>query len=223
MRKRLKNLGVALALLVSLGGVVYAVDTEFSQVINDGVLSVSILDENEATVASPSVAFGAITAATSCQTPGTSGILGTNTQRIYVDNPSAADAGWNLSIAATGGTTSTWSNGADLLDFNDASGTPAGCGDGADADSAAGQLSVDSSVGTLTADCASCDNIGITEGSAASFAEGTVNSINLLAAAAGSDDIYRGYLTGVDLDQTIPAEQPTGTYTLDMAITVVAN
>jgi hypothetical protein len=51
-----------------------------------------------------------------------------------------------------------------------------------------------------------------------------VNSITLLTAAAGSNDIGDWLFTGVDIDQTIPAEQIAATdYLLPMILSVVAS
>lgn len=213
MKRTIKVLVTTVLVLGGASGIARAADTTFSQTINAGTLSVDILDENQQTVATPGVTMSAITASTSCQTPGSSGTLGTNTQRVYVDNPEAANAGWGLSIAATGGPTATWSDGTNSLDFNDPAGS--GC--------TGGQLSVDPSVATITADCQSCTNTGITTGAAASFNQTVLDSIDLVNAAGTSDDIWRGYLTGAAVSQVIPAEQPVGAYSLSMTLTVVAN
>lgn len=61
---------------------------------------------------------------------------------------------------------------------------------------------------------------GITLGSQAAFS-GT-SPVTLISAAAGSDDVWRGYVTGVGLSQAIPAGQAAGTYTLPMTQTVAA-
>lgn len=208
------KLSVAVVVAVlGIGGAAYAATTELSQTINSGTLSVDILDDSQLAVTAPGVAMSAITAATSCQDPGSTGTLGTNTERIYVDNPEAANSGWTLNLAATGGGTATWNNGTDDLSYNDA--TTGGC--------ATGQLTVDPAVGSVTADCAGCDLTGVSIGTAGSYDNGVTDSINLVTADATSDDIWRGYLTDVDLSQVIPAEQPTGTYTLDMTLDVVAS
>lgn len=209
-----KFLVIALVLAVGVAGAAYAqTATEFSQTINSGSLSVSILDDSQQAVATPGVVMSAITASTSCQDPGSTGTLGTNTERIYVDNPEAANSGWTLSMAATDGPTATWESGSDTIDFNDA--TNSGCDNG--------QMSIDPTTGTITTDCSGCTTTGISTGSASAFDEGIVDSIELVNAADTSDDIFRGYLTGASVSQVIPAEVPTGTYTLDMTLTVAAN
>jgi hypothetical protein len=52
---------------------------------------------------------------------------------------------------------------------------------------------------------------------------GTTNSITLLTAAASSDDIWNGYLTGIGLSQKVPPSKPAGTYVLDLTQTVTAS
>ena len=208
----------ALALVVG-GGVFAADNTDLTQTINAGVLSTTILDENRADVTNPSVAMTALSASFDCET--TTGSLGSNTERVYAANPDASDTGFVVSLAATGGTTDTWTDGGtNEYDFNDA--TTAGCDDGADSDNFAGQLSVDPSVATLTTDYSGSSTTGITQGSSSAFDEGTTDSITLLNAGATSDDVWRGYLTGIDLSQTVPAEQPATSYDINLTLDVVA-
>ena len=201
-----------------------ASNSNFTQTINAGTLATDIRDDNRVTVASPSVGMSAISYPFACLTGGSrpSGTFGTNTERIYVDNPGNANNGWTLTLAATGGATTLWQNGGSTqnYDFNDPGGS--GCTDGGDADSRPGQMSVDPTVGTITPDCATCGTTGITTGSASAYNQGTTDSITLVNAASGSDDFGRWYLTGADVDQTIPAEQAADSYTINLTLTVTA-
>ncbi len=211
------------AILVASATTVFAsTDTEFTQVINDGVLYTDILDENGDAVVAPTVTMSPVATSTICQTPGSTGTFGTNTQRVYVDNPGGADSGWNLTIAATSGATATWENGGatEEFDFNDP--TTGGCADSGDADSLPGQMTIDAAAGTVNLDCAGCGSTGITKGVSAAFNEGTLDAITIISASAGSDDIWRGYLTGADVSQTIPADVPADTYTIDLTVTATA-
>jgi hypothetical protein len=220
----------ALVVVVMGGGVAYAANNStFSQVINNGTLSTDIMDASRVTVASPAVGMSAKTFSFDCQAGGSAstGSFGTNTERIYVNNPDGADNGWTLAVAATSGATGRWANGGATqhIDFNDPTGSTAGCTDGADADSgagSAGQLSVNPAAGSLTTDCASCNTTGVTLGSSSAFSQGTTDSITLINAAAGSNDVWRGYLTGVAASQTIPAETPADSYTLNLTLTSTA-
>ena len=217
-------LAAALMLAMS-GGVLYAANTpNFTQSINAGTLATDILDATRVSVASPTVALSAKTFSFDCYSGGTAstGTLGTNTERVYVMNPDAADNGWTLAIAATSGATAVWDAGAATdYDFNDPGGS--GCTDGAgDADAFGGQMTLNPNAGTLTADCLSCSTTNVTKGSSTAFDQGVTNSITMLNAAAASDDVWRGYLNGTTVSQTIPAEQATGSYSLGMTLTVTA-
>lgn len=203
-----------------------ASDSDFTQTINAGTLAVDIKDDSRVSVANPSVAMSAVTTSFDCQYVGngaSSGTFGSNLERIYVTNPGAANNGWTLTVAATGGATDTWTDGGtNEYDFNDATGTNPGCGDGADTDSVAGQMSLDPTAGSITTDCSSCTNTAVTSGSSDSFEEGSTDDITLINAGSGSDDVYRGYLTGVDVDQTIPPETPAASYTVNLTLTATA-
>jgi hypothetical protein len=224
--KHFKKVSVLSALFVlTLTGVAWAAnDSDFSQVINTGALSADILDSSRVAVANPGVSMSAENFAFSCLSGvnASTGTFGTNSERIYVINPDGADNGWTLTVAATSGATTRWANGGATqhFDFNDGGGS--GCTDGGDADSEAGQLSLDPSGGTLTTDCLSCVNTNVTLGSSSAFNQGVTDSITLINAGAASNDIWRGYLTDVDASQTIPAETPADTYTLNLTLTATA-
>lgn len=229
MGRRITLLGVfSLVTVFIASGLSYAApNADFSQVINAGILATDILDTGRNAVTSPSVSMSAKNFSFDCQAGGSasSGSFGSNTERIYVNNPNAANNGWTLTVAATSGTTARWANGGStsFIDFNDPTGTTAGCNDGADTDSSAGQMTVDPSVGTLTADCATCTTANISKGSSASFSQGVLDSITILNAASSSDDIWRGYLTGATVNQTIPAETPADTFNINLTLTATAS
>ncbi len=225
---KIARVAVLVAALVALPATAFAAsNSTFNQTINSGTLATDIMNASRVTVASPAVTMSAKSFSFDCQAGGSAstGTFGSNTERIYVSNGDAADNGWTLTLAATSGATSRWANGGvnRFIDFNDPTGSTVGCNDGADADSTSGQLTVDPSAGTLTTDCGSCATSNITKGSSAGFNQGTVDNITLLNAAASSDDIWRGYLTGVSASQTVPAETPADAYTLDLTLTVTAS
>lgn len=194
---------------------------DLTQVINPGTLIADIRDENRSPVASPSFALSPVNFSFECGS--STGTIGTNTQRLYVDNPGAADAGWTLTIAATDGPTALWEDSGQTQVFDHNDPTAAGCTDSADADSVGGQLTLNPNAGTLTADCSSCTTANITKGSATSFEEGVVDSITLLNASSASDDAGRWYLTGVGLTQTVPASQAATDYSINLTITATAS
>lgn len=196
----------------------------FNQTINAGTLTTDILNSSGVAVASPAVGLSAKSFSLTCQSGGSAstGTFGTNSERIYVTNGDAADDGWTLTLAPTAGTTAVWSDGGtNSYDFNDI-GT-SGCTDGADGDLKAGQLTVNPNAGVVTADCTSCTTDNITKGSSTAYAEGTTDSVTLLTAGGTADDIWRGYLTGATLSQTIPAETPAASYSLNMTLTATAS
>lgn len=214
IRKRHVLLAIAMIISVGTTSVSAQADTEFTQTISAGTLTTSILSETGQSVAAPSVPFSTVATSATCQTDGSTGVLGTNAQRLYVDNPGAAAAGWSLSIAATDGSSAEWEgSGANAYAFNDP----------ADGGCDAGQLTIDPSAATIDLDCAStCTNTGVSVGSTHPFVAGTDDAATLVSAGASSDDVWRGYLTDVEAVQTIPASQVPDDYSIDMTITAVA-
>ncbi len=177
--------------------------SELTQEITAGVLSTDILDETGADVASPTFAMNSAVVSTEQQS--VTGTFGSNTQRVTVDNPQAANGGWTLTWNATTPGTGEWTDGgSNTYPYNDTI--------------ANGRLTVNPVAGTLTSLVGA--STSITLGTSTSFS-GT-SPITLISAAAGSDDIWNGYVTGVGLTQTIPASQPAASYTIDMTQTVAA-
>jgi hypothetical protein len=182
----------------------------FSQQITAGTLSTAIRNSGDtADVAAPNVPFTALSVSTACQT--STGTYGTNTERIYVDNPGASATGWTLALAATGGATAKWVSGSNNYAFNSAAGS--GC--------TSGQLTINPAAGSVNP-VSPATTTGITLGSSASFVSGTTDSITLVNAAAASDDIWRGYILGIGASQKVPANTPVGSYSIDMTQTVAA-
>src|SRR6476620_10907082 len=97
-------------ILLSFSGANYvfgASTSDFSQTINAGTLTTDIRDASRVSVTSPSVSMSAKTFSFNCPSGGSAstGTFGSSTQRIYVDNPNAANNGWTLTLAATSGAT----------------------------------------------------------------------------------------------------------------------
>lgn len=227
-RTLLRILAVAVA-VVSIPAVALAAsNSNFTQTINTGTLTTDILDASRNPVASPAVAMSAKSFSFNCYSGGTAstGTFGTNTERVYVSNGDAADNGFTLTVAATSDAASTWANGGatQKFDFNDPTGAPAGCSDGADAggDTFTGQMTINAAAGSVTTDCASCTSTGVVLGSSAAFNQGTVDNVTLINAGSTSNDIWRGYLSGATISQTIPAEQIPDSYTLNLTLTATA-
>jgi len=182
-----------------------------------GPLSINIVDAGGTPIMSPTVSFPAIDRKINCQT--NSSVLGVSNAKIRVNN-GTLNPQWNLTIAATSGTTATWNNGAGSnYDFNDP--TSSGCGDGSDADSFAGKLSINPSLATSTPK-SGCNNTGLTFGSSSAFNQGTVDSITLLTAGATAQTNCYWDITGITMDQTIPREQVNGAYNINFTVSAIA-
>jgi hypothetical protein len=180
--------------------------TNFTQQIGSGTLSTYIGDATGAEVANPSVAFTAKAVSSSMQT--STGTLGTSSQRIYVDNPGGANNGWTVTLAATGGPTAKWTSGSNQYSYNALLPTD-------------GQLSINPSIATISNEVGALT--GLTIGTLGTFLSDVTSSITLITAGAGSDDINRVYITGINLIQTIPGGTPAGTYTIDFTETATAS
>lgn len=229
MKRRLLQAIIVAAAIVSVPAVTFAAaNSNFTQTISPGTLATDIADAARNSVASPAVGMSAKSFSFDCQSGGSAstGTLGTNAERLYVSNGDAADNGWTLTVAATSGAAALWQNGGatQKFDFNDPTGGTAGCSDGADAagDTFAGQMSINPATGSLTTDCTSCSATGVSLGTSTGFSQGTTDNVTLLNAGSGSNDIWRGYLTGATVSQTIPAEQVPDSYTLGLTLTATA-
>jgi hypothetical protein len=196
-----------------------AADYAYSRYITPATLGVDLVDANGTAVGSPSIAFTTLLSSFSCQT--STATLGTASQKIRINNGTANEL-WTLSIAATGGITSNWTNGSTgQYDYNDPGGS--GCTDGGDADSLAGQLTFDASSSTITNLFHDCDASGITKGALAGFVQGTTDAVTIANTSSAAIKNCDFDITGIDVSQEVPAERPTGNYTLNMTITVTAN
>jgi len=178
-------------------------NSTLSQSITNGTLSTDVRDGSNVIVGSPSFSMAARSVATSQQS--TTGTFGSGTQRISVDNPGGANNGFSIALNATVPGTGKWDDGAshNYL-YNGTAGT--------------GQLTVDPSVSTWTALVGTTTSI--TKGTSTTFSSTT--PITLASTSAALEDIWNGYVTGVGLTQTIPANTPAGTYTISMTQTVTA-
>lgn len=186
-----------------------------------GTVGTDIVDGSGASVATPGYAMGSLNYAFECTE--STGTLGTSTQKLRISNYSTNPA-WSTSIAATGGATAVWANGGNTqqYDYNDPTGSPLGCTDGADADTKAGKLQIRPSTGTITP-LAGCDTTGLSLGTDQNFDEGVTDSITLLSASSGAGIECYWDITGINLRQYVPADQPTDSYNLNFTITTVAS
>jgi len=180
-----------------------------------GYLTVDIVDALGASVATSTINFDSLIFSFNYQT--TTGIFGTTSEKIRVDNPTP-NPQWSLSIAATAGPTSYWQGVLGNYDFNDPTVSAV---DGADADSFGGQMTINPSTGTITPK-GGCANTGLTLGSSNSFSQAVNDSVTLLTAGASTGVGCYWDLTGISVSQTIPAEQVADDYSLNMTISIIA-
>jgi hypothetical protein len=177
-------------------------------------VTTDFVDGSGVSVSSPSAALSNTSVGFTCQT--STGSLGTATQKVRVTS-TLDKATWNLTMAATSGPTATWYAPpappipAHTYKFNDAAGS--GCTNG--------QLTVNASAGTLTAQT-NCSTTGITQGASAAFVGGTTDSVTILSSASPSNVDCYWELTGIGLSQKVPASQPGGSYTINMTMTATA-
>ncbi len=204
--------------IVQSDGTALTTYTNYPQITTAaGTLTTDIVDSGGSSVSSPSVSFGGITVGNTCQT--STGTLGASSQKVRVTN-NTTNAAWSLSIAATSGATSNWSSGTATYDFNDP--TSSGCSDGGDADSLAGQLSIDPS-GASDTPKSNCVTTGVSLGSSSAFNQGTTDNITLSSASSSAGTRCYWDFTGISLSQKVPAFQPAGSYSMNFTMTVVAN
>ncbi|OYW85041.1 hypothetical protein B7Z17_03035, partial [Candidatus Saccharibacteria bacterium 32-49-10] len=133
--------------------------------------------------------------------------------------------GFSVTIAPSQGQSALWadSSGDNYYDFNDSSGSPAGCSDGSDGDMFAGLLTIDRSTSVLKPSIG-CNLTGISYNfGPASFESGVTDIITLVNGSSSVSSNCRWDLTGTNITQTIPPNQPAGDYSLDLTITVVAS
>ncbi len=118
----------------------YTVVPQITTAASGGTLSVDIVNSGGTPVGSPSVPMGNVVVTIGHQTA--TGTFGTSSERIRVDN-GTGNPQWTLTVAAQGGSTSFWDATAADYDFNDPT---SNAGDGGDADSLGGQLTLNASV-----------------------------------------------------------------------------
>lgn len=181
-----------------------------------GSLTIDIVDSGGTSVSSPSSDFGSIFYDFFSQQANGTLLGGSDMVRVANDT---ANAAWSASIAAVSGSVATWSDGSNEFDYNDPT---ANAQDGGDTDSVGGQMTVDPSSSNISPETG-CSSTGISLGSATSFSEGVTDSISLFSASGSADTGCYWDFIDIDVDQTIPAEQPVGTnYSIDMSLTIVS-
>lgn len=179
-----------------------AIEWSESTITSTGSLTVDIVDSGGSSVSSPSVSFSSANYSWAAQQ--STATLGVSAQKIRVSNTTTTPS-WTLSIAATANT-NLWTSGGNTYDFNDSATN--------------GRLNVNPGGITITPQ-SGCSNTGLTGGSSAYFVQGTQDSINLLTAGSSAGTNCYWDITGVGMTQDIPASQATGSYSLNMILTII--
>lgn len=209
--------------LAQSNGTAYTTYTSYPEVKTaPGVLSVGFYDATDIAIPSPTVSMPSTTVSTQCQA--VTGTLSSSGRKLRVINDSGV-ASWGLSIAATGGNTSVWQHTtqASSYDYNDPSGSPAGCYAGNDGDIVAGQLTVNpSAAGAAITPKSGCTNTGVSLGSQASFNQTSIDNISIASGSSSAQTLCYWDLTDIGLSQQIPPSQTSGTYQIDLTLTVIA-
>lgn len=211
----LSNTDYCFRIVKSVGTVLntYTVIPQITTAAAGWSASVDIVDSLDTPVASPSVTMNSVVVTIGHQSA--TGIFSEASQKIRLTNNSG-NPQWTLTLAADDGPTAFWDGTSQDYDFNDPT---ANAGDGLDTDSLGGRMSLNPTVGTLGWTCSAT---GVTKWSSSSFYEWATNSISFLTAGAGADTGCYWDFTGIDISQTIPGEKASGTYSINMTLTVTA-
>ena len=101
------------------------------------------------------------------------------------------------------------SSGSNRFDFNETTGSPAGCQDGGDSDFVAGSLSVQPTAATISPQ-PGCSTNNLTKGSSQTYNEGVVDSITLALAGGSAHTECYWDMTDITMMQKLrPIKQPT--------------
>ena len=181
----------------------------------DGSLDIRFADTADATLTNPTTVFSAAMTGRTASTT-TAKLSNNSSQQLEVAN-SLSTTGWSVSLAATGGPTTKWTQtgGAANYAFNSTN-------------TDQGQLSVDLSSSAFTASGSmplgqACTTAGLSYGAGGAFVAGTASANAITLATASNSSLTCLFkLKNISLKQTIPAYQKPGTYTLPVTVTVVA-
>lgn len=181
-----------------------------------GSLLIDIVDADGQSKSDPSISLQ--NKAFSMSYQNTNGIFGETNQKMRINN-TTADSDWTLSIAADSGNTALWASGSDHYDFNDPT---SGAVDGEDPDSYGGRLSFDPTTASINPE-SGCTTDGISLGSFAAFNQGITDDLTLTIASTGAQVGCYWDILGIDLLQSIPANQSPSDYSINLTLTVTAN
>lgn len=183
-------------------------------------VKVDIVDNNGKKVKTPTVDFSQhLFSFSPLITTGTLGTSAGTGQLVSIDAPKNTLA-WTVSLAATNGPGSLWTDGINFYDYNDLSGPV----DGVDTDVYGGQLTWLGG-GSFQGDpAANCPTTNLSIASTTAFAEGSVDSVSILYttnSGATKNCTWNYSSVSNNLSQIIPGTQPAGVYSLPMTLTIL--
>lgn len=195
--------------------------TRYPEIQTVGSLGVGFVNNVQSTI-NPTIVFDTKYMLFQCQSSTSQTVAGGSLVRVTND---ISENGWSASIAPTDGPSATWydSESGNRIDFNDGSGSPAGCFSGSDGDTIAGQLTVNVGSLNIARHKSGCSTSGLSRGNTASFQEGSLDAINLYSASSSADMFCWWDIDNLTFTQQIPALTPPGSYELDMTLTVTAS
>jgi len=200
-----KTLGVscmalAAGFLLVCGQIVLAdnnAGTDLTQEITGGIRELAFHDDADEVVPSPSVEFDSTV--TSVNDQETNGTLGVATQKIYLANGTETPE-WTMNMNVADPGLSMWTDGSNQYDYMN-------------------KLTVNPTTGTIEAALTGCDTSeGLNLASGGTFE--SADALTLATAGGAADVLCAWYFTGIDLEQTIPGQTPTGNYELPMVLSV---
>lgn len=187
----------------------WAATSAFTQTILPATSSVDFTDEQGNGTGEAVIVLAPETVQPTAQV--ITAVLGTANQKIHIINPSL-DTEWAVTLAASQGPEAAWSDGVEQYDYNNAL-------------EQAGQMTVDPSGAKIVAipNNGTCPVDGLFLGTPSSFGQGEdpIADITIVSGKALYSTYCAWDLTGVKIQQVIPAEQPLGTYHLPFTLTII--
>jgi len=181
-------------------------ETNLNISIQEGTLSVDIVDSNGNSVPNPLIVMNSQIA--KFDILDSAGVFGTEEERIRLSNPTSTTA-WTTTIAATDGPTAMWIGTGSIthtFDYN----SPM---------YSSGTLTIDPSR-ALIIPVHKDSTDGISAGSLTRFAEGTIDSITLFSSTTAPT--FEEYdFWNADVMQQIPPAQAADTYIINMTLTAI--
>lgn len=188
MKKFLTLFGVLFAICATSGMMSSGVSADsrptFNVVIEPGLLAAAVRGQDGGRLESPVIYLNEKTS-TYCSGSIKTGMLGTESERLYMENPDATTDGWSLSLAAKQPSPDLDQSIADVVDP---------C-----VSATKGAVIIDPTKALLNTDCLRCSTNNIAIGSRQNFVDTGV-PVTILQSGQKSEDIGRWYVTGINVE-----------------------